>query len=302
MRKSMVTVYLFFVLFAFAVSGAMAQTTWTWSDPITVTTLVKEMAGDPKSDAIYGIEKVSGAVSPLATGGTLPGSAATGTPFTEAKDLVVGFGGLVYVISDDTVATASASPYAPIAGQPKTPAGKEGSFTHIASGNNGKLYVLFETTGESEQYLLVGNSPVQNTLVVKLNPQSLNLGSKGNWVTCLIEIPGYDIKGIDPASVKVTQFVIDGNPVDVDIPVDPSAPYDFGTNKLMVKFKRYNKANGDDPASFVGALSGELPPGPSKGTVPVQATIQAEHGEAGLVSGVAEFRVIVPKAKTKKQK
>jgi hypothetical protein len=138
--------------------------------------------------------------------------------------------------------------------------------------------------------------------VVKLNPQSLNLGSKGNWVTCLIEIPGYDIHGIDLTSISITQFLIDGvaEPVLASIPVDTSAPYDFGTDKLMVKFVRYNKTTPDDPESFVGVLLPELSPGPSKGKINVTATIQATHDVLGTVTGESTFQMIVPKAKKQK--
>ena len=55
-----------------------------------------------------------------------------------------------------------------------------GIFKHIASGKNGKLFVLYEVA-TNDQYILTGNPPIAEALVVKLNPQSLNLGSKGNW-------------------------------------------------------------------------------------------------------------------------
>ena len=36
MKKTIITVFAFLVIFGFAVSGAMAQT-WSWSQPITIT-------------------------------------------------------------------------------------------------------------------------------------------------------------------------------------------------------------------------------------------------------------------------
>jgi len=296
MKKTIITAVAFLVLFGFAITGAFAQA-WTWSDPITVTTKVVEMAGDPKTDAIYGIDELD-AVVPLLTGGTLPGTAATGAPaIAKAKDLIVGFSGLVYTIDDNYVGILNSVPNPLADQQPKIPDGKTGIYKHISSGDNGKLYVLFETVDELEQYLLVGNPPVQEELVVKLNPQSLNLGSKGNWVTCLIQIPGYDIQGIDPSSIVITQFEINGTTYDVNIPVDGNAPHAFTNNdKLMVKFVRYNKTTPDDPESLVGVLSDLLPAGPSHGKVPVTAIVQATHTD-GTFSGEVTFQVIVPKAK-----
>lgn len=301
MKKLAVGVCAFLLFFSFAVSGAMAQATWTWQyAPISEPTGVTELTADPATDSLYGLS--AGTVGAISTGSflTTGGQLTPGSPPYDFTDIAVGFQGAVYAITDKAVASCvPPADCALLPEQPIVPADTDGVYKAIAAGKNGKLFILYEVAAD-DQYILAGTPPVQTALTIKLNPQSLNLGSKGNWVTCLIEMTGYDIKGIDPASVVVTQFVIDGNPVDVEIPVDPSAPYDFGTSKLMVKFKRYNKADPDDPASFVGVLSGELPPGPSKGTVPVKATIQATHDVAGQVSGEADFRIIVPKAKKQK--
>jgi hypothetical protein len=303
MKKTILTVVAFLVLFGFAVSGAMAQATWTWDNPypISLPTGGKyvELSADPANNALYGIDESGAASSVITTTASVtPPQVAPNIQLSSAADLVVGFGGVVYVIDIDTVGTWSASGFQTFANteQPKIPSDKTGTFKHIASGNNGKLYVLFETMDESEQYLLVGNPPVQGALVVKLNPQSLNLRSKGNWVTCLIQIPGYPIEGIDPSSIVITQFEINGTPYPVNVPVDDNAPMDLGTDKLMVKFVRYDKGNPTDPESFVGALSPLLPPGSSSGKVDVTATVQATH-DAGTFSGEATFQVIVPKEK-----
>jgi hypothetical protein len=288
------------VIFGFAVSGTMAQT-WTWQfAPVTPPGGITELTANPTTDVLYGLS--AGSVITVTTGadGTIV-DGFNDSSLTDLNDLTVGFQGRVYVIDDSTVGiwVPPAAPTA-LSQQPITP-NQAGTFRHIASGKNGKLFVLYEVTAD-DQYILTGTPPIAEALVVKLNPQSLNLGSKGNWVTCLIEIPGYDINGIDLTSISITQFVIDGvaEPVLASIPVDTSAPYDFGTDKLMVKFVRYNKTTPDDPESFVGVLLPELSPGPSKGKINVTATIQATHDVLGTVTGESTFQVIVPKAKKQK--
>ena len=301
MKKTIITVFAFLVILGFAVSGTMAQT-WTWQyAPVTDPSGITELTANPSTNVLYGIS--GGSVISVTTGTALTtGDKLPGGTLSNFSDIAVGFQGAVYAITDTAVASCiPPAACTAISDQPIVPTSTTGTFKHIAAGKNGKLFVLYEVTAD-DQYILTGTPPIAEALVVKLNPQSLNLGSKGNWVTCLIEIPGYDINGIDLTSISITQFVIDGvaEPVLASIPVDTSAPYDFGTDKLMVKFVRYNKTTPDDPESFVGVLLPELSPGPSKGKINVTATIQATHDVLGTVTGESTFQVIVPKAKKQK--
>ena len=64
MKKTIITVFAFLVIFGFAVSGAMAQT-WTWADPVsfshTGTGKLTELAVDPTNDLLmYGIDDETG--------------------------------------------------------------------------------------------------------------------------------------------------------------------------------------------------------------------------------------------------
>jgi hypothetical protein len=297
MKKTIITAVAFLVLFGFAITGAMAQT-WTWQyAPVTAPSGITELTANPTTDALYGLS--GGSAVPISTGTPVT----TGNPFTTPGDLsnfsdiAVGFQGAVYAITDTAVASCTPTCTA-FVDQPIVPT-ETGVFKHIAAGKNGKLFVLYEDG--ANQYILTGNPPVGEALLVKLNPQSLNLGSKGNWVTCLIQIPGYDIQGIDPSSIVITQFEIDGKTYDVNIPVDGNAPHAFTNDgKLMVKFVRYNKTTPNDPESLVGVLSDLLPAGPSHGKVPVTAIVQATHTD-GTFSGEVTFQVIVPKAKKGKK-
>lgn len=236
MKKIIITVFAFLVLFGFTITGAMAQA-WTWDDPIEITTKVKEISGDPKSDAIYGIIDATGAVGLLTTGDSTDGIPKTGAPAVAiANDLVVGYGGFVYTIDDDNLGVLNEDPNPLKDQQPSTPNGLTGKYTHIASGNNGKLYVVFET--EDQQYLLVGNPPVTIiTADAKITPRSLNLGSKGRWVSCRISnlSGGFTVGDIDPATVCIK--AINGEDLTTAVCRDPGSPMQ-SNDSLMIKFLR----------------------------------------------------------------
>jgi hypothetical protein len=86
----------------------------------------------------------------------------------------------------------------------------------------------------------------------------LNLKSKGNWVSCHIGPPdGYDVGGIDPSSIQITQISINGvdSILDPPISVAPGAPLKAGDKKLKVKFIRYDKSNPDNPQSLTKVLT-----------------------------------------------
>ena len=83
---------------------------------------------------------------------------------------------------------------------------------------------------------------------VDITPDTLNLKSKGNWITCRIELPeGYKASDINRTtiilngSVPVDPFWVD-EPQDFLIPLLPvfagSHARDDGVSRLMVKFNR----------------------------------------------------------------
>jgi len=304
MKKTIVMVFAFLVVFGFTITGAMAQT-WTWEDPLPINLpggkKYVDLSASTKSASVYGVD-ADGGVSEVTTG-----SAATAsndlpdTTLESAVDLVVGFGGAVYVIDADTIGYWDGSDFFAFNGaeQPKVPNGKLGTFKSIAAGNNGNLYVLFEVS-DSEQYLLKGNPPITEGLGVKLNPQSLNLGSKGKWVTCQVQLPeGKNIADLDTSSIKITNFKVGEDGYEVSIPVDNNAPVGTSEYKRIIKFIRYDKADPANPASMVGALS-DIFAEQSKGKIDVTATVQASLFNGETFSGEATFKVIVPKAKKQK--
>jgi hypothetical protein len=241
MKKTIITIFAFVVLFGFAASGVMAQT-WTWNGPYSITapsapaTKYIEIAADPKGDALLGIDDKNG-ISPIDFA-THPSKSKLATDLTlgSAVDLVVGPDHVTYVIDNDTVGTWDGTAFQPLPSdqQPNVPDDAEAGdvYRSIAAGMNGKLYVLFEKSSVgSPQYLLVGSSPAI-PVGVRFTPRKLNLGSNGRWVSCSISnLPaGYTV---DPNSVCIT--AIDGTEIEPICRVD--GPVNAGET-LKVKFPR----------------------------------------------------------------
>ena len=94
-----------------------------------------------------------------------------------------------------------------------------------------KQYINF--VGESFSLTVLGSPIVPAT--IDINPRTLNLKSKGKWITAYIELPeGYDVGDIDVFTILL----------EYTIPVGPDAPSEIGDYDedgipdLMVKFDR----------------------------------------------------------------
>ena len=78
---------------------------------------------------------------------------------------------------------------------------------------------------------------VSDFLSVNITPDTLNLKSKGNYVTCYIEVPDdYDVSDIDPETVALTI-----GDTTIEAKSSPTAIGDYNDNgilDLMVKFDR----------------------------------------------------------------
>jgi len=81
---------------------------------------------------------------------------------------------------------------------------------------------------------------------IDFHPETLNLKSKGQWVTCYIELPdGHDVEDIDIGTIAITSIAMNGEEANVieDIPAEahPTEVGDYdgdGIPDLMVKFDR----------------------------------------------------------------
>jgi len=94
-------------------------------------------------------------------------------------------------------------------------------------------FVSIGRDGPDSEIFVLRRNPTE--AVIDIDPGSLNLRSKGNWITCFVELPG----GYDVADIDVSTMMLNGT-----IPVDPSAPTAIGdydnddVPDLMVKFER----------------------------------------------------------------
>ena len=246
MKKTLITLCAFVVLFGFAVSGAMAQATWqiweftttTTPTPIITDLRVPEGEGLPEGLA-SNWEPIT-----LSTQFTdSPVADFTDLDLTEGvDDSYIGPNGVEYVIDENTVGYklpacqpggSLAEPIA-FAVQPIVP--EEGVFAQIAVGENGRVYILFN--GLSKQYILVGTSLFADASVT-FTPRSLNQSSQGKWVTCKISgLPD----GYTPADIILENLcIVSVNGQTLAEPIPPSSDGPFNNRnkkKLIIKFSR----------------------------------------------------------------
>ena len=104
---------------------------------------------------------------------------------------------------------------------------------------------------------------------IDIDPNTLNLKSKGKWITCYIELPdGYDVDDIDVSTIKLNE--------QVSAESEPTAIGDYdgdGIVDLMVKFDR-------------AAMQGILQVGD------VEITVTGELTDGTLFEGIDTIRVI----------
>ena len=75
---------------------------------------------------------------------------------------------------------------------------------------------------------------------LNIGPDTLNLKSKGRWMTCYVELPGdMDVNEIDISLLKISK--VNDYPVDIPAEINPTGIEDYdgdGILELMVKFDR----------------------------------------------------------------
>jgi len=235
MKKTIITVFTFMVIFGFAVSGTMAQT-WTWSDPAKINNgPFTDFQVDPADGEHKGWDGTNWVTVGLDAG-------ASGVP---AADAILGptvdsvavppFAS----IDADTVFILNGPGYIALDPQPTVPSVGNGEFTHISAGSDGSLYVIFEDTDTGDQYVLLGTSDMEwDVATVRFTPRSLNLGSNGNWVTCKISgLTGHTWDEVDLASLCIVG--INDSLIATPICVDTTGPSNTkNEKKMMVKFDR----------------------------------------------------------------
>ena len=96
------------------------------------------------------------------------------------------------------------------------------------------IYSVFKPGGDYRP-LVEPSGPVGGPeMTVDVHPGTLNLGSKGRWVTCYIELSeGYDVGDIDVSSI-----LLNGTVSAEEAPVEVCDYDGDGVEELMVKFDR----------------------------------------------------------------
>ena len=98
---------------------------------------------------------------------------------------------------------------------------------------------------------------------IDIDPDTLNLKSKGRWITCYIELlSGMDVKDIDVSTVKISE--INGNSVDIPAETHPLKIGDHDSNgnqDLMIKFDRSEIEDNSNPGNAAIGITGELKDG-----------------------------------------
>ena len=219
MKKTIITVFAFMVVFGFAVSGAMAQVTWSNPYPITPPTVPAtkyvEIEYFPLNNVLTGKDDRDGFSQVITTTAVAPTTLTFGDTVITGqalKSVIAPPAGIEYAIDADTVAiVVGNNEYDALDPQPFVPI-NEGEFKSIAVGDDGTLYVLFEADNGS-QYLLVGYSNWE-IVTVRFAPRFLNLGSNGNWVTCKIsDFPdGYAPADVDMDRVCIVAVMVNSLP------------------------------------------------------------------------------------------
>ena len=302
MKKMVMAVIALAMVFAFGVMNASAQQI-TWDNPYPQAAKLKELTAN---SSLYGIKDADNSITEVTLSGALTGTAAEAGAATTPVDIVASPRGALFAITDNVVGTWTDPDFTALSAQPKIPPLAEGelmgTYKHVAFGEGGRLFVLYENAA-GDQYILVGHE-INTDMTVSIDPKTLDMASKGNWVNCKITVPtGYSGKDIDPATVKITRIQVAAPVTDQAVEIFRAAgsPVSATDKGLTLKFWRYNKSNPTDPQSLVYWFNEILPaPGPQKANYDVTVTVEAQLGTTGeWLRGTAAFKVSVPKSKDK---
>lgn len=155
---------------------------------------------------------------------------------------------------------------------------------HSLEWYNGRFYVMGgQDADRNTRDTIYYSGAASITAAIDISPNSLNLRSKGKWVTAYIEFPeGYDVNDIDVSTVMLNDTI----PVDLDAPLT-IGDYDNDTiPDLMVKFSR---------AEVIDFIISTLET-PSKFTT-VQLTVTGELTDETSFEGSDTIVAIYPSAK-----
>jgi hypothetical protein len=79
--------------------------------------------------------------------------------------------------------------------------------------------------------------PVPEPAIIKINPDTLNIKSKGKYITCYIEIP--DVYSVENIDIEKVLLIVNGSSIAAELtPTEIEDYNNNGTRDLMVKFDR----------------------------------------------------------------
>jgi hypothetical protein len=240
-RKTIITVLAFWILFGFAVSGVMAQTTWTWDTPALIDNVgifFTDFKAFPDYPELRGLDPADDSWNMLTTL-DFTGSTTVINGTLNLNDIVDSVAAPPFALIDlDTVGIWDGSSYVELALQPTVP-DLAGAFAHIAAGTDGTLYVIFEDITKT-QYVLTGtpNTFTWEEATVRFTPRSLNLGSNGKWMTCKVNaVAGHTWDEVELSKLCIVG--INDELITVPVCVDTTGPSNKNNSKkMMVKFDR----------------------------------------------------------------
>jgi uncharacterized delta-60 repeat protein len=113
----------------------------------------------------------------------------------------------------------------------------------------GNVYVCgksYNTKGDFD-FTTIKYSQQEQVLkaTINIDPDTLNLKSKGRWITCYIDLPGYDVSAIDISTILLEDTI-------------PAEWGDIMGDTLMVKFDRSDVEDMLMPGTYILKVTGEL--------------------------------------------
>ena len=109
--------------------------------------------------------------------------------------------------------------------------------------NSGAVLKWKDASGQQDSmstpswYVMARDGELDMPTTIKITPRTLNLASKGEWITCHIELPsGYTVENIDVSTIRL---IIGNENVPAEAwPIDIGDHDNDGMADLMVKFDR----------------------------------------------------------------